>query len=191
MRKISQALQLKYMATAKLYRYKLNYKEMFETLPPKQFLGCIFFVPNFARLLSIRMKASYENKVRELSHLFNYFHEDDLYEYFRLNHVLHKDKSKEDYLYQLFILIYDLLKDISLEEFEPLEFEQYANPIYIYNSHYSSELLNITRDVLIYGFYSQEVRKKHTLTYDVFIESLKEIYQEGLLPLDISMQSYF
>lgn len=173
-------------------RKVLDYKNAFETLSPKMFLGIIFFTPRFTQLLCSRWDMDYSNKIRQVSQLFNYYHEDDLYEFFRINHSLHKDKSKDDYLFQLFILIQDLLKDISPDDFVELKGDLIAPPteIYIDSSKHKSYLVNISREFFVYGFYVHELKKRHGYDHPYLMAALKKIYQRELLPIDISLQPY-
>jgi hypothetical protein len=177
------------MDTNKISRNIPNYSQLFEKLDRKAFLDHIFINPRFAKTFSFFWKADLDNKTKQLHQTFTYFHEDDLYKYFEINHSFHKDKSKYVYTFALFHLLTDLYQDISVEEFVPLEDVYTSQPILIFNQSSKSipELVNITRDLLYIGKSLREVRSEYGYNSKYFKQVLKKIYQEELLPLDITL----
>jgi hypothetical protein len=168
----------------------LDYKVLFKTLSPKDFLKSIFFSINFTKQNCTKHKIDFTYRMQKVNQVFNYFHEDDLYKYFKINHEFHKDKSKLEYVNSLYLLMSDLISQIPSVEFYPLENNLIAKPIYLHQAKYIPQLLNILRDFLDY-YDTEDIMKKESLLFFEYKAFLKEIYQKELLPIDISQQSYF
>lgn len=177
------------MDISKIPRSVPHYGKLFETLPKRVFLGHIFFNPRFARTYSYFWDINLDNKIKTLSQIFAYFDEDDLYKYFEINHSFHKDKPKFEYAYTLFHLLTDLSKDISTEEFVPLNDVYPCNPIYIFNQspNVAPEVANMARDILYNGYSIRDVRIMYGYNPEYYKDMLKMVYQEELLPLDITL----
>lgn len=167
----------------------LDYKVLFETLSPREFLGDIFFSHHFTVFNCIKHKIDFKYRFKAVNRVFSYFHEDDLYRYFQINHSLHKDKSKYEYINTLCTLMSDLIDQTPSIEFTPLE-DQAATPTYVYYDKELPKLSNIARD--FYGHSEVKlILRKEVLQFKEYKEHLKEIYQRELLPLDITQQSFF
>lgn len=166
-----------------------HYGELFEKLPKRSFLGHIFINPRFARTFANYWRVNLDSKIDLLHQIFTYFDEDDLYRYFEINHSFHKDKSKYDYAFSLFRLLTDLSQDISTEEFVPLEDIYPADPIFIFNESPDviPEVANMARDLLYIGEKLKDVRIRYGYNSENFKKMLKAVYQEELLPLDITL----
>lgn len=169
---------------------RTDYKELFETSSPEYFLSYIFLTPHFIRAMSIYWDNSYEDKVHKLALLYNYYHDDDLYEFFRVNHILNKDRPKDEYKKQLFALVSELWNDIPKDSslnFVQLSESLKASPEYLYyfDLDMPPERINIARDFLVLGLSPMEVRKKHSLQHYSFIEAMKEVRQNELVPLSL------
>ena len=176
------------MDITKISRNVPHYGELFEKLSKRDFLNQIFFNPRFARTYCYFWDIDLDKKVKTLYQIFAYFDEDDLHRYFEINHFFHKDKPKFEYAYTLFHLLTDLSKYISVDEFDTLEDIYPSEPIYIYNQspNVVPELNNIARDLFYYGYSLRDVRINYGYNPEYFKEVLKELYQEELLPLDIT-----
>lgn len=177
----------------KIYRPILDYRHLFETSSPKDFLRNIFFSYNFTRHNSIRYKLDFKSRMNRIIQVFNYFDEDDLYIYFKINHDLHKNKSKYDYLNSLYVLVSELMSQTPKDDFFELDFDLISDPSYIF--HFYSELdpkiINFARDFLLYGYDYKEVRVLHSLQFQDYRDSIEETYQKELLPIDMSQRSYY
>jgi hypothetical protein len=165
-----------------------DYNKLFEKLSRKNFLIKIFVSPRFARTYAFFWASAIENKIKMLNQVFTYYNEDDLYKYFEINHLLHKDKSKYDYIFTLFHLITDLHRYSSEDNFSKLEDVYFSDPIYIYreSSAIEPEKYNLIRDLVYYGQAPRDIRDKFKYNSKNFKKLLKKIYQEELLPLDIT-----
>ena len=165
-----------------------DYSKLFETLPKKEFLFKIFFNKRFAEIFSCCWDINLENNIKKINQIFAYFHEDDLYKYFEINHSIHKDKPKLKYLFCLFQLLTDLHDSTSAQDFIELEDIYFSNSIYIYYQYPKviPELGNISRDILYYGYTPRDARDNYGYNSKYFNKVLKKIYQEELLPLDIT-----
>ena len=176
------------MDISKIPRKIPNYNQLFEILPKKKFLNSIFISPRFVKTYAFFWSADFNNKIKMLNQVFTYYDEDDLYQYFKINHSLHKDKSKYDYILTLFHLITDLHKYSSPNVFIDNN-NEYCDPIYIYQQspNVTPEKYNIVRDLIYYGYSAKDVRIKFGYNPKNFKKILKELYQEELLPLDITL----
>jgi hypothetical protein len=168
-----------------------DYKDLFNHLPRKQFLGSIFLRSSFIIRMATRFNMNPLPLTKNFNQLFNYYHEDDLYQFFKINHSLHKDKSKYDYLFTLYLLIADLYRDIPSDEFVEYKYNIQAKPEYVYYSNTYPELSNIARDFFEYGFHRGEIKERYGVDFITFQKRILGVYQEGLLPLDITLQSYY
>lgn len=175
------------MDISKIPRKIPDYKSLFEKLPKKIFLAKIFISPRFARTYAFFWRTPIESKIKLLNQVFNYYDEDDLWKYFEINHSLHKDKSKHDYIFTLFHLITDLYK-YSFEE-NLIENTFCSNPIFIQKEtdKVEPEKYNLIRDLYYYNFSLRDIRIKYGYNSENFKKLLKKIYQEELLPLDITL----
>lgn len=169
-----------------------DYASLFESLSPKQFLAFIFRSPHLARRKAMHWKVEYKKMIMDFIKIYNYFNEDDLYKFFQINHELNRDKNQYEYLKSLFHCTQDLIEQVPYEEFLPLMEPVSKDPIYIYGFDKATPILsNFARDYIYYNRDTQELRKMYSLDATPLYEMIEEIYQEGLLPIDISQRSYY
>ena len=168
----------------------LDFKHLFETSSKREFLGIIYYAYNMIKHNCSRNKINFKSRLDRLDQVFNYFHEDDLYMFFKINHELHKDKSKFDYIFSIYSLFTDLISQTPEIEFVQLDEELIATPKYIHYGTGLPFLVNLSRDFFIYNLDTLHIFNKEELCFHEYKTFLKEIHQEGLIPLDISSYSF-
>lgn len=166
--------------------YVIKYKELFETLPQREYLSRIFFNPKFILYWSFLMRVSYQLTQRKLETVYSNFNENDLYIYLKLNHDLNKDKDERHYMYS----IYNVIDSLYTGYEQPLEVRNIINQeqclVYGFSNYYKKPLVNAARDFYKYDFSLYDLKMKYGYRSNEYIEKLKEIYQLDLCPIDIS-----
>lgn len=165
-----------------------DYAKLFETLSKKDFLNNIFLSPRFIKIFSSFWRNDLDNKTEKISQIFDYYHKDDLYKYFKINHLLHKNKPKLEYIFTLFHLLTDLAKYMSVSDTVKLNDKHFCDPIYIYNQspNVVPEFNNLIRDFFYCGYSLRDIRIMYGYNPENFKNLLKKVYQEDLTPLDIT-----
>jgi hypothetical protein len=171
----------------------VHYSDLFEKAKDKDFLDLIFS-SNFIFRYSSHWNMMYGKVAVKLLQVRSYFHDDDLYQYFKINHLLNKDKSKKSYEDSLFKLVTSLSLHVYIDD-DVNYLETNVSPEYIYGYELKSKLtpasISFARDYFYYGYDFEDLKAKYGLRYNYLIKKLKEIYQLELLPVDISQASYY
>jgi len=170
-----------------------DYAKLFEALSPSQFVDLIFLTPILPRYISKRWKISYEKKVKDFYRIFNYHHKDDIYQYLKINHSFNKDKTKRKYVESLIGCIHEILETTPTDFFLPLEDNLLAPPIYVYGHIYSSDVepySQVFANDVFEGYGIRDLKAKYNFYTHQVKEKLKEIYQQNISPIDISLVSY-
>jgi hypothetical protein len=165
--------------------FEPDFKKLYETLSAREFTNYVLLHPYLSRRAASHWKTSYEKKLIDFYKVHDYYHMEDLYKYFEINHELNKDKEVQEYRTALIHLILDLAEQIPKEDFISLEEDLEAGPAYVYG--HTTELpfiSNIAHDF----FYGIDINQLYRM--DHYLDILKRIYQKGLMPLDISEKSY-
>jgi hypothetical protein len=162
-----------------------DFKKLYETLSAREFTDYVLLHPYLSRRAASHWKASYEKKLIDFHKVYNYYHSEDLYKYFEINHELNKDKESQSYRTALIHLILDLADQIPKEEFILLEEELETGPVHVYGHTTEAPFIsNLAHDF----FYGIDLNQFYRM--DHYHDILKRIYQKGLMPLDISEKSY-
>jgi hypothetical protein len=119
---------------------------------------------------------------------------DDIYAYIAINHLLNKSSNELQYKSSFFKLFTDLFSQIPEENFEELSYSDTASyPEYVYGYAITKtkdkSLLVMAREFFLYGKATRQM-KIEGLNNTELIKRLRQIYQEGLTPIDISEISY-
>jgi hypothetical protein len=167
-----------------------DYAKLFKTLSKKHFLNKIFFSKKFVKNFSSFWKNDLDSKIKKIGQIFDYYHEDDLYEYFKINHSLHKNKPKFEYMFTLFSLLTDLARYMSIDDTTEIKDFYCSEPIYVYNQSpdVTPELSNLIRDFFYCGYSLRDIRIMYGYNPENFKKLLKKVYQEDLTPLDITKE---
>lgn len=166
-------------------------KHLFNTQSPRDFLRTIYYSEHLFKYYCVKNKMNYEVKRKIFNQVFTYFHEDDLYMYFKIHYNLNKDKSKFDYVFSMYTLFSDLINQIPKEDFVPLEEEIPSPPIYVDHAKELPASINFARDFLYYYSKNHDLARKEEKHIYVIGDLIKEIYQKELFPIDISQYSYY
>lgn len=168
-----------------------DHRLLFVKLSSEAFLHQIFN-PLFIRRFSQLWNTPYETMAIKMQGIKDQLDPSDLYQYFKINHTLNSEMSRDDYEVSIYKLLASLYGDLLTEIFVPLT-DYPAGPQYVYayeaDLDLRPDIINLARDLFYNELTLMEARVKHKVNDRVFLEKLKEIHQVGLLPLDISLQS--
>lgn len=169
--------------------YSPNYKESINSLPRDRYISRIFFNPKFVMLWSIYNDASLDLCKQKLDVIYSNFNVEDIYIYLRLHYEMHKEKDEIKY----FISLIDLINSLSegyIDKFNGDFLLEKSYYVFGLTNYDKKNTINIARDFFYYNYSSADLRLKYNLNFEDYTRKIKEIYQNELLPIDISLQSY-
>lgn len=166
-----------------------DYKQAFNELSPERYVNKIFFNPKFVIHWSVNVDTSVILCRKKLEVIYSNFNVEDIYIYLKLHYQLNNHKNEVEYFYTLVDLINNLSFDYMNDmDFFPVYEKQYLvfGPVV----HNKMNTISIARDFFYYNYSAPDLKAKHGFNFEDYHRKLKEIYQNELLPIDISLQSY-
>lgn len=165
-----------------------DYSKLFQTLSKKDFINFIFHTPFVAIHYSRTYVVSYISVMNRIDKIVNFFHEDDLYSYFDINHSLHKHLDKYGYTNAVFRVITDLYSQVLPNEEYVSDLEDREFYIFIEPRHSNNSIVSLWRDLFYYGYSERDLKNFHSK--GSVERKLLEIHQSDFHPIDISQKSY-
>lgn len=165
-----------------------NYSLLFQTLSEKEFINYVFHKPFLAIDFSRTWIFEFEHTIRRLDSIINFFHEDDLYSYFKINHSLNFNLDKDSYRNSIFRVIVDMSSQVLTEESMTLDLSSSPIKVFGITNYCNNSAVNFARELFYYDCYVYDLEK--IFSKESIKKNLKEIHQFELLPIDISQKSY-